>query len=553
MYAGSQCIRCPTAAVSIFLVFFIVVAFVGCVVAATLRAAAPSSRQWAGLAAYWQLHGLPLSRVLLDYLQTIGILLTIGGTAPYRNAVGWALFFAESPLESPPLSCVAERAPFAARFSVVWLLPLLSGVVSLGVALCSSLLVHREAAEAQEGSSRSADLRLPSQTRQRCLLDRRLFERPAIIASCVLFILHTPITLASLRAIACGSPIGDVSYLTTDLTVACDSGQATMATFAFVSLASVSLAVPLALALGLACPAQGMFQRRHSNFVTSCVFVGYRYATALENATKPELPALPATIPGGDAAIAECSTERLGGAAADGKILPPPLSSSSNFAPQIRRASHHCDIFFSKWSCLSFATFGQTTAWWSAILLLRKVALATLATLVSSHYDQLFGANILFVGTFVAQFYSWPHEQAAHNTAESIAMSASALQAMMMLALLEIPDSPEQRSLPFGSLTRLQAAVTSASFVLNVAVLVSIIVAAAMGLCACSHETTDAAPSVTRQTHPKRFAPQQVSRFKYKARGHLRTTAASDGASSVTNTTIHPVAPAKQDDSPSHV
>lgn len=481
---ANVCLPCPHSATT-SVIFTAVLLLIGSVVFFSTAASSLTTGRGRCATSYssaW-LKVLPVARIFFDYLQTTGLLMLLTGTSFYRLVMGWTAFIAGNPLDMSILRCVSSKdtsLSYSAQFLMAMLLPLTIGFFSFCVVAVTSCAPPppppKNPAPPPQAARRGA-------AAARCLsVATALLHRPAGVAANALLLLHTPLTLLSLRAVVCTDPINGVRYLSSHLDVVCGSPeQAPVASFARAFLVLLSFGTPLALFVGVL--ARPRLLDTEGGCAAICFVAGYRGVKATPSAAADEDAA--ADVVGPEAAEGVPTSHGVGtgisGVKQGDKDLAAEEGNDAKTATSPPTAVGACSLWCDVWC----KRLRAEPTWWGPLVVLRKAMLAVFVVAVPNRFDQLLGTNLTLMTSFFAQLFLWPLESDAHNFIDAFSLAASLLQALSSLALLEVPDSPDQRTLPFAQLTKAQAYVSVAAIALNVVVLSSTFLVAALPFCCC--------------------------------------------------------------------
>jgi hypothetical protein len=518
----------------------------------------------------------PLSRRC--HVQALGSLkaFAAGGTAAYRELMGWTDTISASPLSVSALQCV-WKPPFLLQYVVTVALPLLAAGAVMAIFLTATAaraVCRRRKASPTSDLSASVGFWAVvaawlEQRRHVATLvvsgdgrGPRLAHCPTAVVArpsqFVLFVAYMSIVSSSLRALDCTVPIDGVRYLRGDLRVACGVGEhAAGSVIAYLVLAGLGLGFPALVYTQLSRAGPRQFSSAAFAGSWGLMYDGYRRdpAPAVGEAPPHPTAGLPlkprsrastvrATLLHAGASHLAVGGDRVSGAddiafqsnplaaaltrgpvsvaaEARGTALPPPAAGRHD-ADGLYRAT--CGV------CAA-ALAHRHAAWWEAVVLLRKLGILLLATLVQNAYFQSVGAALLLGGCLILHLRVLPYEAALFNVLEAVSL-ASAMSTAMVASLLLQYDvrDPAFTTQPPAAMTATQWGVT---VVLGALALSTCLVLAAVWLylqcceARAATRTTRKWIKATARAHSSTASPRTSSR-------HLDGSAkAAAGASTV--------------------
>ena len=179
--------------------------------------------------------GVPPSPAPCHVTQAVGSLkaFAAGGTAAYREVMGWSDTVSASPLSAGALTCLFRPTYLSTLLATVTL-PVLASVAVIAVFLAATALRHIRLPRRRRGSDNgdgASDGRCGCDTGglRVAVAEWWAERRHAAALLFVAFVTYMSIITSALRALDCTQPIDGVRYLRVDLSVACGAGQHTAA------------------------------------------------------------------------------------------------------------------------------------------------------------------------------------------------------------------------------------------------------------------------------------------------------------------------------------
>jgi hypothetical protein len=433
-------------------------------------------------------------RQLLDFLQTLSLLLTLGGSSSagtlLRRLLNWTNAANASLLQVGPLGCLFPPA-FPGRYFLTLLLPLIFTLACGLVSLLSTTSRIRSAWERTRYPTSSLLVKHPEQQAGATALQARATTpteavRLSSLLLMLVSMLYMPLLSASLRALDCYErPIDGVTYLRADLGLACDSaGQRAAAGLAWLMLVGLGCVLPVALCLQFAHLSRGGVKLQ------------------LLSRSRPEVPpagsekevplrgptgsgALPGrhTQPGEDAAqitanpIAAAELRRRGSivagpqgpAARASRLLQSPALSTELAARNAKRGISGC-----AWLALAVG-YRPGFAWWEAVVMLRKLAGALIVALSSSPIAGGVGLCMVLAAGLLLQESVQPYAAPLQNLGERLSLSgALALGLLAILAFLLAADAASTSASDNGTPQNAQASIAAVMLMMTLALALSL-------------------------------------------------------------------------------
>lgn len=434
-------------------------------------------------------------RILTSYLQALGALRAFkaGGTRAYRELMGFTEVVSASPLGIGSLQCIV-RPSFITQYTINVALPILGTAAVLLLLLAAA--VAKRPRQAWTACTRSiAGLGAGCCATRHCWRRRpravaRLTTSPSVVwtsgeeterpisrqpapliagqfslreeiatvrkngkhvSSLVFlsFLLYMSVTTASLRALHCTDAIDGVQYLLADLRVACWQGDHSIArVVAYLTLIGFSLGFPVALFVVVARSTRSQLMHRQMRDALGFLYDGYRSGGMLEGNTRD---------------VNESGrSNTCASAVSRAPCCGPVLNAVACCRRHVLRVHGHI-------------------MWWESLILLRKAGVVVLAVLVTNPFLQSAGAA-LWLGAFLMLHVTvQPYENWWLNAAETLSLSAGAATAIISSALLEHDLSdPAVSGRPAAAMTTTEWAITGSMAVINISVLVTLGIAAAV-------------------------------------------------------------------------
>jgi hypothetical protein len=393
-------------------------------------------------------------RIFMSYVQAVGSLRVFkaGGTHAYHDLLGWTAAISASPLSIGPLQCVWQT-PFLLQYVMTVALPLTASIAVICIFSAATASQHTTCAACRRCTHCRSTWLQPTQVLQDavgtqpqsccCRFDMEGFlsslrqwwqERRHIAAFVfVLFLAYMPITSSSLRALNCmDTPIGGVTYLTSDLRVTCYQGEHAIAmVLAFIVLAVIGLGFPAILFIVFRKASLADLQSRHFRDAYGFLVEGYK------------------TPPPAAEDMVEVKNEQLGSA---------PVAGGQKRLRSLPTYSR----------CSTRRLCSGGFVWWESVVLLRKAGIVLLALLVSNPFLQCVGASLWLLLFFALQLRLQPYQQTQFNVLETWSLASACMTAIISSALLQYDVlSPSFTSQQASEMTPLQWSVTIVMGLIN--------------------------------------------------------------------------------------
>jgi IPT/TIG domain len=377
-----------------------------------------------------------LLRILLTYLQALGSLkaFRLGGGTALRNYFGWTSAVTVSPFSLGPVQCALQFG-FLQRFVSIALLPLLAAAAVMLAYLLISFVRALCAKRATPASSPSTAAVNNTPSKQGLMnawsLDLITWwghRKPFAIVLSLSSLAFMPIVGACIAALDCMSEqIDGVSYLRSDLSVACYQGSHAIARIlAIVLLVVIGVGFPFVVIAALWKANEASTRSPAFRSVWLPLYHGYKTSLSSESSALATTPPVSAGAPSravGKAGILTAVRRRTqvflqmaaGATTAAGKM-------DTN---GVRKPA---------W-CVRLQP--ASLMFWEGVVLTRKLCIVLLATLVVDGYLQTVGFQLLLLLAFMLHIYSRPFVRGLFNVLEGLALLATLLTAILASLLLE--------------------------------------------------------------------------------------------------------------------